>query len=104
MDERSRNIPKDKLLEDLRLVMADAEDLLHATADQAGESAAAMRARMQARLHNVRDQLTDAETAVMNRGRDAAKATDHYVHEHPWQAIGVAACIGALIGMLIARR
>jgi len=97
-------IPKDKLLEDLRLVMADAEDLLHATASQAGESAAAARARIQQNLHLVRERLLDAESAVVDRTREAAKSTDRYVHEHPWQAIGISACIGAIIGILIARR
>ncbi len=106
MDDTSAHIsiPKDKLLEDLRLVMADAEDLLHATAEQAGEGGAAMRARIESRLHHVRESLEDAEAAVATRTRNAARATDHYVHEHPWQAIGISACIGALVGMLIARR
>lgn len=98
------SIPKDKLLEDLRLVMADAEDLVHATAETAGDGAAAARARIQARLRHVRDRLSDAEAAMMNRTREAAHTADQYVHQHPWQAIGISACIGAVIGMLIARR
>lgn len=106
VDKGSTNIsiPKDKLLEDLRLVMGDAEDLLHATANQAGEGAAAARARIQKSLQIVKERLVTAETAVMDRTREAAKATDQYVHDNPWKAIGMSACIGAIIGMLIARR
>ncbi len=110
MHERNTSIavPRDKLVEDLRLVMSDAEDLLQATASQAGDSAAAARARIQKSLRIVKDRLVDAETAVVDRTKEAATATDHYVHEHPWQAIGVSAgvsaCVGAIIGMLIARR
>ncbi len=98
------SVPKEKLMEDLRLVMTDAEDLLRATANQAGEGAAAARARVQKSLQSVRERMTDAETAVVDRTKEAAKGADHYVHEHPWQAIGISACMGAIIGMLIARR
>ncbi|MDQ1316092.1 MAG: hypothetical protein QG662_2201, partial [Pseudomonadota bacterium] len=38
------------------------------------------------------------------RTKAAAKATDEYVHVHPWQAIGVAASVGVVIGLLIGRR
>ncbi|HLP98619.1 MAG TPA: DUF883 family protein [Sideroxyarcus sp.] len=98
------SIPKDKLMEDLQLVMADAEELLRATSSQAGEGAAAARARIQQNLHVVKERLLDAEEAVLARTRQAAKATDQYVHDNPWKAIGISACVGAIIGMLIARR
>jgi ElaB/YqjD/DUF883 family membrane-anchored ribosome-binding protein len=34
----------------------------------------------------------------------AARATDEYVHDNPWQAIGVAAAVGFLLGLVVARR
>lgn len=95
---------KDKLMEDLQLVMADAENLLHATANQAGESAAVARARIQKSMQVVKERLLDAEDVVIERTREAAKVTDQYVHDNPWKAIGISACVGALVGMLIARR
>jgi ElaB/YqjD/DUF883 family membrane-anchored ribosome-binding protein len=98
------SIPKDKLMEDLRLVVADAEELLRATANQAGEGATAARARIQKSLQTVKEQLVDAEDAVIQRTREAAKVTDQYVHDNPWKAIGISACVGAIVGMLIARR
>lgn len=96
--------PRDKLLEDLRLVVADAEDLLRTTANQAGEGATAARARIQKSLQSAKERLNDAEAAVVDRTKQAVKSTDEYVHEHPWQAMGISACVGAIIGMLIARR
>jgi ElaB/YqjD/DUF883 family membrane-anchored ribosome-binding protein len=96
--------PKEKLMEDLHLVMADAEELLRATADQAGAGVASARARIQERLDTVKERLGDAESAVIERAQQAAKDTDQYVHDHPWQAIGISACVGAIVGMLIARR
>jgi len=96
-------VPKEKLMEDLRMVVADAEDLLRATANQAGEGAAAARTRIQGTLQVVKGRLVEAEDAVIERAREAAKDADRYVHDNPWQAIGISACVGAIVGMLIAR-
>jgi ElaB/YqjD/DUF883 family membrane-anchored ribosome-binding protein len=96
--------PKDKLMEDLRLVMTDAEELLRATANQAGEGADAARARIQDSLEVAREHLIATEEAVIERTRQAAKETDQYVHDNPWKAIGISALAGAIIGMLISRR
>ena len=96
--------PKDKLMEDLHLVMADAEELLRATADQAGAGAISARARIQDRLEIIKEHLSEAETAVIEHAQQAAKDTDQYVHDHPWKAIGISACVGAIVGGLIARR
>lgn len=65
---------------------------------------AELRERLQDNLCSARHRLADAEAALRERTREVAKATDHYVHEHPWKAIGVAASIGLLVGMLIGRR
>jgi ElaB/YqjD/DUF883 family membrane-anchored ribosome-binding protein len=95
---------KEKLMEDLRLVVADAEELLRATANQAGEGAAAARARIQESLQVVKGRLAAAQTAMIERTQQAVKDTDQYVHDNPWQAIGISACAGVIVGMLIARR
>ena len=52
----------------------------------------------------VPDTIDDAEAALLARTRAAAKATDEYVHGHPWQAIGIAASVGVVVGLLIGRR
>lgn len=96
--------PREKILEELRLVVATAEDLLQATANQAGEGAAIARARIQESLKVVKGRLHTAETAVVERTRQAAKVTDQYVHANPWQSIGISACAGVIIGMLIKRQ
>ncbi len=95
---------KDKLVADLRLVVADAEELLAATAHQTGEKVSALRERMQENLRVARIKLADAEEVVRAKTREVAKATDNYVHEHPWKSIGVAAGVGLLVGLLISRR
>lgn len=96
--------PSDTLMEDLRLVIADAEALLSATTDKASEGATSARARIQQRLEAVKQNLCHAERALLERAQQAAKGADQYVHDHPWQAIGICAGLGAIVGMLIARR
>lgn len=95
---------KENLMEDLRGVAADAEELLRATANQAGEGVAAARARVQENLKAVKERLVSAEAALLDRTREAAKATDEYVRDNPWKSIGISACAGVIIGMLISRR
>ena len=96
--------PKDKLVADLRVVVSDAEELLAATANQTGEKIAELRSRMQDNLRGARIKLADAEAAVREKTRQVAKATDNYVHENPWKAIGISAGIGVIVGLLISRR
>jgi len=96
-------LPKEKLMEDLRLVVSDAEELLRATASQAGEGAAAARARIQENLQVVKRRLVSGQDVLIEHTRKAAKVADQYVHDNPWQAIGISACMGAIVGMLIAR-
>ena len=98
------DVNKEKLVADLKVVGADAEELLRATASQAGEKAAAARARIEASLAAAKVKLAEAERALLEKTRQAAKATDEYVHENPWRAVGIAAVAGLVLGVLIARR
>ena len=95
---------KDKLMEDLKIVVSDVEELLRATANSAGEGAAVARARIQDSLHIAKEHMLDAESLVIEQAQQAAKVTDKYVHENPWTSIGIAAGVGVLIGALLARR
>ncbi|MDD2685304.1 MAG: DUF883 family protein [Gallionella sp.] len=101
--EITTEVSKEKLMQDLRVVVADAEELLRATAGQAGEKVAAARERIQENLAAAKMRLVDAEHAVMDKAKQAASATDDYVHENPWKAVGIAAGVGLVVGMLISR-
>ncbi|MCZ8076075.1 DUF883 domain-containing protein [Paucibacter aquatile] len=95
---------KDRLMSDLHAVVAEAESLLRATAGSAGEGASELRAKVQDSLDRAKRNLHDLQDAAVEKAKAAGRATDHYVHENPWQSIGVAAGVGLLLGMLIARR
>lgn len=96
-------VSTEKLMQDFRVVVADAEELLRATANQAGEKASAARERIQETLAAAKARLDVAEQAVVAKAKQAASATDEYVHENPWKAAGIAAGAGLIIGLLIAR-
>jgi len=97
-------VTKEKLAQDLKIVIADAEDLLRATASQAGEKVSAAREKIQDSLRHAKVKLAEVEEVLIDKGKQAARATDEYVHDHPWKAVGIAAGIGLIIGMLISRR
>ena len=104
MPELGNDVSRDKLVQDFKLVIADAEELLRATAAQAGEKVTAARERIQDRLHTAKIRVAEAEEALMVRTREAARVTDEFVHDKPWYAVGIAAAVGLVVGMLIGRR
>jgi ElaB/YqjD/DUF883 family membrane-anchored ribosome-binding protein len=95
---------KEKLVSDLKVVVADAEEILRATAGSAGEKVAELRERIGVRLRDAKERLQDAEAALVDKTKACARATDDFVHEHPWKAVGVAAAVGLALGVLIGRR
>ena len=95
---------KDKLMSDLRVVIADAEEVLRMTADQAGESAAGLRSRVQARMNQAKMDLVHLQEAAVAKAKAAGHATDEFVHENPWKSIGIAAGVGVVVGLLMNRR
>ena len=97
-------VTKEQLIADFKTVVADAEALLKATANQGGEELAAVRAKAEESLRVVKARITEEQVALLVKTKEAAKATDAYVHENPWKAVGVAAGIGLVIGLLSGRR
>ena len=97
------DVSKEKLMQDLRVVVSDAEELLRATAGQAGDKISAARERIQENLSAAKDHIMVAEQAAVAKAKQAAKVTDEYVHENPWRAVGIAAGVGLVVGMLISR-
>ena len=97
-------VTKDKLISDLRVVVADAEEILRATAGQAGDKMAEVRAKMQDHLATAKASLADAQAAVVDRAKAVGRVTDDYVQDNPWRSVGIAAGIGFIVGLLIGRR
>lgn len=101
---QNTTVTKEQLIQDFKVVIADAEALIKATANQGGEAVSNLRAKAEESLTVAKEKLADAQDALIEKGRVAAKATDDYVHEKPWNAVGIAAGVGLLVGLLIGRR
>jgi ElaB/YqjD/DUF883 family membrane-anchored ribosome-binding protein len=98
------DVSKEKLISDFKVVVADAEELLRATANQAGDKAVELRGKIQSRLADAKVRLADAEVAMVDKAKLVGRAADDYVHDNPWRSVGVAAGIGFIVGLLIGRR
>ena len=99
-----RNIAREKLAADMRAVIIDTEELLSATAGQAGDKIQSARARVEETLRSAKARVDDLEQAAIEKVKATAKATDLYVHENPWPSIGIAAGVGLIVGWLISRK
>ncbi len=95
---------KDRLMNDLRVVIADAEELLRTTASAVGDDAAEARGRIQDRLLQAKANLMHLQDAAVAKAKAAGHAADDYVHDNPWKAVGAAAGVGLIIGLLIGRK
>ena len=105
MSENPANpVNREKFVQDMKLVISDAEELLRATANQAGEKIGVARERIQDSIHQAKVKLADAEVVLRERAQQAARDTDEYVRDNPWRAIGVAAGIGLVLGIILSRR
>ncbi|MBT9522774.1 MAG: DUF883 domain-containing protein [Dechloromonas sp.] len=104
MSEEMTAANKEKLVTDLKVVISDTEELLRATAGAAGEKVSELRDRLSVRLRDTKERVLDLEAALVDKTKAAARATDDFVHEEPWKAVGVAAALGLALGVLIGRR
>ena len=93
---------REKLLEDVKVLTKDVQELLKATASVVSEKAADARSRVQESLKIAQSKLGTAHEAAKAKGAEAAAVTDEYVRDNPWNAVGIAAGLGLLIGLVIA--
>lgn len=97
-------VTTEKLAADLRVVVADAEELLKATASQAGDKVAQARVKIQESLDQAKVKLGRLGEAGVDKAKAAARVTDDFVHDSPWTAVGIGAGVGLVLGLLIGRR
>ena len=89
------------LIQDFKAVVEDGEKLLRALAATGAEKGGSLRASAEENLAAARERLKELQADAMERSRAAAKATDEYVHENPWQSMGAVALVAALVGFIL---
>ncbi len=94
----------DALMNDFRDLISEGEALLRSAASLSGDALAEAREQFRGALAEAKVRVGETSRAAIDRGRQAASATDGYVRSNPWQAIGIAAALGFVIGALLVRR
>jgi len=100
----STDSARDKLVDEFSAVLAEAEEMLKRAATETGDKARDLRSQIETKLLRAKLSLQELEGQAVDQAKAAARATDDYVHDKPWQAVGVAAAVGFLVGLLIGRR
>ena len=85
-------------------LIADMQDLLGRVAHVADPEIARLRIKVGRALTSAKRVLADGTDQVQRHAKNAMTAGDDYVREQPWQAVGIAAAAGLLVGFLVARR
>jgi ElaB/YqjD/DUF883 family membrane-anchored ribosome-binding protein len=97
---RIKNVAADEI----RNLIADVEDLIARLADLNDADVATMRSKVMATVESAKESLTDGAEALRRQAQKAVSGADGYVRESPWAAVGLAALVGAVVGILVARR
>ena len=93
---------KQQIADDFNKLVGDTEALLRAMASVPGEKTAALRASVEANLNAAKQRARELQGAAYEKTTAAARATDEYVHENAWAAIGIAAAVGFIAGLMVA--
>jgi ElaB/YqjD/DUF883 family membrane-anchored ribosome-binding protein len=89
---------------ELGKLLADIEAMLQRTALASDFEIDKLRAQVAGRLSSQRETLAERGRRARDTAWQAARATNTYVRESPWQSVGVAAALGAAVGFLLGRR
>lgn len=89
---------------EIKNLIADVEDLMARIADLKDVDVARVRTKVQRAVDATKQSLADSADTVRQHAQRVVGSADDYVRDRPWQAVGVAALIGAVVGILAARR
>jgi len=90
--------------QEVRKLIADVEELIRRVGDAADPELARLRAKVESTVATTKKAISDGTEQVQRQAKDAFAASDRYVRDQPWEAIGIAALAGLAIGFLVGRR
>ena len=93
-----------RMVDEFSAVLTEAEEMLKRASSETADRAKDLRSQVESKLLNAKLRLQELQGQAVDRARETARATDDYVHDNPWQAIGVAAVVGFVVGLLMNRR
>ena len=89
---------------EIKSLIADVEDLMARIADLKDADVVRVRGKVQRAVDATKQSLADSADAIRQQAQSAVNTADDYVRDRPWQAVGVAALVGAVVGILATRR
>ena len=99
-----KQLNSENLIAEFKTLMADAEALIKATEDHPGVAISSIRTKALETLAGAKESISGVEDKLFDKAKIAAEGADDFVHRNPWEAVGVAAGLGLLIGLFIGRR
>ncbi len=94
---------KQKIIEDIKVLLNDAEELVRLSATLPGEGVDALRSHLRDHVDSAHVAFNDAQSSAQSRYRSGVDCTKKYVKENPWQSLGIAAGVGFLVGLIVSR-
>lgn len=104
MENLSAKVTKQKLMNDFKTVMADAEALLLATVDQSGEKISAVRDKAKESMRIAKNRMVEAQNVLVDNNESTPSAINTYMHSNPWKTLGLITSVSMVVGLLISRR
>ncbi len=89
---------------EIKSLIADVEDLMARIADLKDADVVRVRSKVQRAVEATKQSLADSAESLRRQAQSVAGTADDYVRESPWQAVGIAALVGAVVGILATRR
>ena len=103
LKKRSRRTGKASIARDVRGVLADAENLLHATAGELGERANEVRKELARKIEAAKEKFHNLDD-VKEAAEEGLKEVDQVIRKHPYESVGAALVAGLIIGALLNRK
>lgn len=89
---------------EIKRLIADVEDLVARIADLKDADVARVRTKVLRAVETAKSSVADSADSVRRQAQRVATTADDYVHDSPWQAVGIAALVGAVVGIVASRR
>ena len=89
---------------EIKNLIADVEELMARIADLKDVDVVRVRSKVQRAVDATKQSLADGAETIRQHAQDVASTADDYVRDRPWQAVGIAALVGAVVGILATRR
>ena len=89
---------------EIQNLIADVEDLVARIADLKDADVVRVRSKVLRAVGNAKESLAESADNLRRQAQRAATTADDFVHDSPWQAVGIAALVGAVVGILATRR